>query len=111
MIKDRTRKSGEGNAQIEFPHFDVMDSVLGDCPSVSPTDVFESSESYKQGEAQLHMEEVEGTYNLYRPSIGTNSVWYESIETLIWPIFVTFDGDSMGYRLRHTAQEIAEQAM
>ena len=68
--------------------------------------------SYKQGEAQLHhMEKVEGTDNLYRPSIGTNSVWCESIQTLIWPVFVTFDGDNRGYRLHHTDQEIAQQAI
>ena len=41
--KGQIRRSGEGNARVDFPHFDAMDSVFGDCPSVTPIAVYESA--------------------------------------------------------------------
>ena len=65
----------------------IVAVVAGNSKPKDPKILLAKVFSYKQGEAQLHhMEKVEGTDNLYRPSIGTNSAWYESIETLIWPI-------------------------
>ena len=42
-VKDKIKRSGEGNARVDFPHFDAMDSVFGDCPSVTPIAVYESA--------------------------------------------------------------------
>ena len=89
----------------------IVAMVAGDSKPRDPKIILAKVLSYKQDEAQLHyMEKIEGTNNLYRPSIGTNSVWHESVKTLIWPIFVTFDSDSRGYRLHNTAKEIADEA-
>ena len=89
----------------------VVALVASDSSEKEPKIFLAKVLSVKEGLAQLHhLEKVSTSENLYRPAIGKGAVWYERMETLIWPIFITFDEDNRGYRLHNTEKEIIKHA-
>ena len=51
-LKDRIRRSGEGNIRDEFPYFEALDALLGNCPSISPQNVLDTSDSHHCHQSQ-----------------------------------------------------------
>ena len=47
-LKDRIRRSGEGNIRYEFRYFEALYALRGDCPSVSPQNVLDTSDSHHE---------------------------------------------------------------
>ena len=93
----------------DAPVGQVVALVASDSTSTEPKIFLAKLLNVKDGLAQLHhLEKISSSDNLYRPAVGRGAVWYEQFETLIWPIFITFDEDSRGYRLHNTVAEIVK---
>lgn len=68
--------------------------------------------SFSKTNVQLqNLEKVYQDDNLYRPSIGNQSIWWESRSAIIWPLFCCFDHAERGYRLHSTPLEIVRQSI
>ena len=109
--KTRATSQNEGNEEDQLPDVGQIVAMVASNSTPQKPDIFLAKVlSYKNGEAQLHyLEKVPEEENLYRPSLGKDSVWWENSACIIWPIFCTFDKDSRGYILYSTKEEIADQ--